>query len=231
MIPKVLHYCWFGRGEKPAEFERYLESWRRFCPEYEIKEWNEDNFDVNINSYCREAYLTRNFAHVSDVCRVWVLLTYGGVYLDTDVQLFRPLDILLNLDSFLGVESDLLGTGVMGALANTPWLRAFMDYYDSRHFLSWWGHTVRTPNTKILTRRVLPKVPMTDLPTILPRRFLACRDWDSGKVTVTDDTFSIHFFAASWRRKKTLRQKIEAIRIGLAIRYLNRKPSAGENML
>ncbi|MDE7467304.1 MAG: glycosyl transferase [Muribaculaceae bacterium] len=231
MIPKILHYCWFGRGEKPADFLKFLESWRRACPDYEIREWNEDNFDVNINSYCREAYLTRNFAHVSDVCRVWVLLTHGGVYLDTDVEVYRDFGPLLHLDSFLGVESTLVGTGVMGSVPRAEWLKAFMQYYDSRHFLSWWGHTVRTPNTKILTQRVLPKVDIVEHPTILPRRFLACRDWDTGRINVTPDTFSMHFFAASWRRKKTLKQKIAAIRAGLAIRYFKRSTAPDQGML
>lgn len=227
MIPKILHYCWFGGGEKPADFLRYLESWRRACPDYELREWNESNFNININHYCREAYLTRNFAHVSDVCRVWALLEHGGVYLDTDVEVIKSFDPLLSLDAFLGVESDLVGTGVMGSVPGAVWLQKFMDYYNSRHFLSWWGHTVRTPNTKILTKRVLPKMDVVDYPTIFPRRFLACRDWDTGRVTITPETFSVHYFAASWRRKKNLRQKISAIRNGLLIRYFKKHTAPG----
>lgn len=223
MIPRILHYCWFGGGEKPAEFHKYLASWKRACPDYELREWNESNFDVNINAYCREAYLTRNFAHVSDVCRVWVLLNFGGVYLDTDVEVFRSFDNLLILDSFVGVEGKQIATSVIGSVAGATWLCKFMEYYNRRHFISWWGHTMRTPNTKILTERILPQINITDYPTVLPQRFMVCRDFATGRIDVTPETFSAHHFAASWRRKKTFKQRIIAIRQGLKIRYCNKR--------
>lgn len=95
MIPRTIHYCWFGDKEKPAEVLRMIANWQKHCPGYEIKEWNENNFDIRLNRYCEEAYATKKWAFVSDVARLWALVHEGGVYMDTDVELVRPLDRLL----------------------------------------------------------------------------------------------------------------------------------------
>lgn len=220
MIPKVVHYCWFGNGKKPAEFNRYFETWRRILPDYEFKEWNERNFDVNCCAYSREAYATRNYAHVSDVCRINALYAEGGIYLDTDIELLKTFDDYLHHKSFVGLESDLIGTGVIGSEAGAKWLKALLDYYDRTHFINIWGHTVRTPNTKILTRRVMPLVPEDDRPEIYPVDVFCGMDITTGKPAVTPRTVAVHHYLDSWKRKpKTLRQKIAALLHGARIRY------------
>ena len=104
MIPRTIHYCWCGDKEKPAEVLRMIANWQKHCPGYEIKEWNENNFDIRLNRYCEEAYATKKWAFVSDVARLWALVHEGGVYMDTDVELVRPLDRLLTNKAFLGFE-------------------------------------------------------------------------------------------------------------------------------
>lgn len=106
MIPKVIHYCWFGRNPLPKSAQRCIASWRKYLPDYEIKEWNEDNFDVNMLPYTREAYAAKKYAFVSDFARMWILLKEGGVYFDTDVEVIRPLDDILARGAFMGCEID-----------------------------------------------------------------------------------------------------------------------------
>ena len=96
MIPKVIHYCWFGRGELPPLAKKCLDSWKKYCPDYEIKEWNEDNFDLDSYPYVREAYDKRKFAFVTDVVRLYALYHEGGIYMDTDVEVLKPLDRFLS---------------------------------------------------------------------------------------------------------------------------------------
>ena len=100
MIPKIIHYCWFGRGQMPELALKCLESWKKYCPDYEIKEWNEDNFDLETYPYAREAYENRKFAFVTDVVRLYALYHEGGIYMDTDVEVLKPLDRFLNDPAF-----------------------------------------------------------------------------------------------------------------------------------
>ena len=104
MIPKVIHYCWFGRNPLPKMAVKCISSWRKFLPDYEIKEWNEDNFDVNIIPYTRDAYADGKYAFVSDYARFWILYHYGGVYFDTDVEVIKQLDDIISRGPFMGLE-------------------------------------------------------------------------------------------------------------------------------
>ena len=222
MIPKIIHYCWFGGKDKPDEFHRWFEGWKELLPDYEFMEWNERNFDIRFCDYSREAYLTGNYAHVSDVCRVYALHRFGGVYLDTDVEVLKSFDPYLCLGAFASIECPLVGTAVIGSEPGAPWLTAFLDYYRHTHFINIWGHTVRTPNTKILTLRVLPKIPLADWPTIFPRDFFCGQPTADGTPSATVNTVAIHHFAASWRKKKTIGQKISSIAKGFKIRYFQK---------
>ena len=100
MIPRIIHYCWFGRKPKPEKVIEYINTWKEHCPDYEIIEWNEDNFDVNQMPFTREAYKTRKFAFVSDVCRLFALMKFGGIYMDTDVRVLKSFDDYINFKSF-----------------------------------------------------------------------------------------------------------------------------------
>ena len=105
MIPKIIHYCWFGKNPLPDSAKKCVESWKKFCPDYEIKEWNENNFDINCMPFVKEAYEAKKFAFVSDVARLMVVNENGGVYFDTDVEMIRNIDFLLKYKGFLGFEN------------------------------------------------------------------------------------------------------------------------------
>lgn len=223
MIPKIIHYCWFGPNPKTKEFLNYLETWKKLLPDYEIREWNESNFDVSQYLYSREAYAMDCYSHVSDVCRLHALYNYGGVYLDTDVELLRSFDSFLKYESFVGTETWLVGTGVIGSEPNTKWIRSFLDFYSHTHFINMFGHTVRTPNTKILTLKLLPSIPAHCWPAIFPKDFFSAKSWEDGSISLSENTVSIHHYAASWRRKNSLSKKMALLIKGFGVRYFNRK--------
>ena len=141
-IPKVIHYCWFGRGPKPQSVLECISSWHKFMPDYHVKEWNEDNFDVQMTKYVEEAYRAGSYAHVSDVARFWILYNFGGVYFDTDIELLQSIDDIVSQGPFMGFEavSDVKrktvnpGLGI-AAPAGHPFYKRVLDFYNGRHFI------------------------------------------------------------------------------------------------
>ena len=105
-IPKIIHYCWFGGKPIPKNLKNYIKSWEKYCPDYEIKEWNESNFDINSNKFIKEAYINKKFAFVTDYVRLYVIYNYGGIYLDTDVEIIKNFDGLLNNELFMGIQQN-----------------------------------------------------------------------------------------------------------------------------
>ena len=137
LIPKKIHYCWFGKNPKPARYIELIDEWKRMCPEFEIIEWNESNYDVSKNKYMKEAYEAQMWAFVSDFARLDIVYHEGGVYLDTDIRLVRNISPLLYNAGFLVVDSDLhvnIGSG-FGSVKNNELLKEFMEYYDSIHYM------------------------------------------------------------------------------------------------
>lgn len=154
MIPKIIHFCWFGRGEMPELAKRCLASWHEYMPDWEYKSWNEDNFDVNSIPYTKEAYEARKYAFVSDYVRLWVLENEGGVYLDTDVEMFKSLDDLLELSAFGGFEGSKylpLCTCIMASEPNGIWVKEMLDAYQNRHFVKEDGLCDMTTNVQFIT--------------------------------------------------------------------------------
>lgn len=132
-IPKVIHYCWFGRGEKSDIIKKCMESWKIHCPDWEIIEWNEDNFDVNFCPYASKAYREKRWAYLSDAARLQIIYNEGGVYLDTDVELRHPIDELLNNEAWFGYATTTeIGTGVgFGAVKQNPFVLKLLEQYLS----------------------------------------------------------------------------------------------------
>lgn len=137
MIPKVIHYCWFGRNPKPELINKCIESWKKFCPDYEIKEWNEDNFDIHQCPYVEEAYECKKWAFVSDCARLKIIYDNGGIYLDTDVELLDSLDNILKYDFFFAFEHEFrVNTGYgFGAKKMSPIVQEMLSFYLGKHFI------------------------------------------------------------------------------------------------
>jgi mannosyltransferase OCH1-like enzyme len=136
-ISKTIHYCWFGKGEKPELFYKCFDTWKKFCPDYNIIEWNEENFDVNLCEYTKQAYEKKQYAFVSDVARVWIIYNYGGIYLDTDVELISDISPLLYYDAWFASESaKSVATGLgFGAKKYHFIPKAILDDYIERDFI------------------------------------------------------------------------------------------------
>ncbi|MEG2119582.1 MAG: glycosyltransferase, partial [Pseudoflavonifractor sp.] len=207
-IPKVIHYCWFGRNPLPEKALVCIASWQKFCPDYEIKQWNEDNFDFSGNRYAREAYEAKKWAFVSDYARLAVLYDHGGIYMDTDVELLKPLDEFLAEDAFSGFESDRYGiTGIMAARAGHPWMGAMLNSYTDRPFLGEDGTPDLTTNTESATALMIRDfgfVPggsdqiLRSGIHIYPTDWFCPKDWRDGVICTTGNTHAIHHYAGSW---------------------------------
>lgn len=134
-IPKIIHYCWFGGNPKPQLVLKCIESWRKYCPDYKIIEWNEESFDVHSTAFTEEAYQAKKWAFVSDYVRAFALLQNGGIYLDTDMELLQPPEPLLRQGFFAGFEArDSVAAGVIGCERENEIVRRFFEYYQGKHF-------------------------------------------------------------------------------------------------
>ncbi len=212
MIPKTIHYCWFGRNPLPESAIKCINSWRRFFPDYEIKEWNEDNFDVNSIPYTAEASQARKYAFVSDYARFWILYNYGGVYFDTDVEVINPMDDILARGAFMGMEVvwdyPKVAPGLGMAMEKGHDLcKQAMDCYAQMPFL--FEHGVAKHESIVpLTSRLLVNFGMQPNDClqhvagiwIYPCDFFNPLDDLTGKLNITENTRSIHWYAASWQR-------------------------------
>lgn len=135
MIPKKIHYVWLGKGEKNERIKKCIDSWRKFLPDYEIVEWNEDNFDINYNDFTKKSYELKKYAFTSDVIRLYALYTEGGIYMDTDVEVYKPLDEFLSLEGFTGFEDiNYPVCATMGAEKGNPVIGLMLKYYDCIDF-------------------------------------------------------------------------------------------------
>ena len=216
-IPKIVHYCWFGGNDLGEDELRCIDSWRKFLPDYEIVRWDESNWDVRCCDYVSEAYDAKQWAFVSDYARFDILYKHGGLYFDTDVELVKPIDDILAKGSFMGFETDYspsndptVAAG-LGLSAN-PGLGLYKDILDSYatdHFVQVDGSfdqtTVVTRVTEILFEKGLQCVPGVQNVagvTIYPAEYFNPKDFLTGKITITENTRSIHHFGMSWYDEK-----------------------------
>ena len=210
MIPKVIHYCWFGWNPLPKMAVKCIASWRKYLPDYEIKEWNEDNFDVNIIPYTKDAYMDGKYAFVSDFARFWILYHYGGVYFDTDVEVVKPMDDILERGPFMGLEIAGLNCKIapglgLAAESGNPVYEDIIDGFT--HLDYYLPDGARNPYTMIplvtdlmracgLTgREAIQNVRGIDI--YAPEYFNPLDD-ATGRLRVTDNTRTIHWFMKSW---------------------------------
>ena len=216
-IPKIIHYCWFGGGLIPKEYINYIESWKEKCPDYQIKLWNESNFDVHQNNYISQAYHKEKWAFVSDYARIKILNDEGGIYLDCDVELLKNLDVFLVHEFFCGFEdANHVNFGLgFGAVKNHPILRDLLNMYDSMNFVNEDGSLNMTPCTAYQTRMILKygfkaknEFQYINKMAVYPTEILApISPWDVENVS--NLAFSIHHYSASWQSKENMSQIME----------------------
>lgn len=218
MIPKVIHYCWFGRNPLPESAIKCINSWKKFFPDYEIKEWNEDNFDVNIIPYTQEAYSVKKYAFVSDYARFWILYKYGGLYFDTDVEVIKSMDDIIERGPFMGIEvgatseskTPLVAPGLgLGVNPGLGLYREILDYYKELHFLDAEGNlnqvTVVTHTTNVLIRYGLKNTNQIQEVAgvwIYPRDYFNPLNDNTAQLKITSNTRSIHWYTKTWEKKR-----------------------------
>ena len=216
MIPKNIHYCWFGGKPLPKSAEKCIASWKKYLPDYEIKRWDESNFDVNAIPYTREAYAACKFAFVSDYARFWILYHYGGVYFDTDVEVIRPIDDIINRGGFLGVESNRNGIYTVNpglgfaATQGTAVIGEMVNLYSTFHFINTDGASDLKNIVEITTDYLSSKgLQNTDEIqdccgfTIYPKDYFCPIDYDTRELKITENTRTIHHYAESWVPRST----------------------------
>ena len=210
MIPRIIHYCWFGRGPMPDLALKCVESWHQFMPDYEYKLWNEDNFDVTCIPYVKEAYESRKYAFVTDYVRLFALYTEGGIYMDTDVEVLKPYDDLLSLSGFTGYEGSKSlppVTGTMASEAGNEWVKEQLDSYADAHFIKPDGTLDTTTNTTRIADIMKKggfvsngeKQVYKDM-HIFPVEYF-CPRQTTGETFFTENTYCDHHFMGSWEDK------------------------------
>ena len=224
-IPKIIHYCWFGGKELPEEAKKCIESWKKYCPDYEIIEWNENNFDLNSNDYVREAYDAKKWAFITDYVRLYVLVKYGGIYMDTDVEVLKSLDPFLNDDAFSGFESNKsIPTGIMASKKNQPLMKELLDYYKNKHFKRKDGTYDLTTNVIIITNickkyglKLNNEKQVINGFSLYPKDYFCPKSLITGIIELTDNSHTIHHFSGSWVPEKE--QKYNDLRKKLSVKY------------
>ncbi|MFG6340469.1 MAG: glycosyl transferase [Lachnospiraceae bacterium] len=228
VIPKIIHYCWFGGKPLPDLAIKCIESWKKYCSGYEIKEWNESNFDLSACKYISEAYAEKKWAFVSDYARFWILYREGGIYFDTDVELISPIDDLLKKGAFMACESMLASRSTLAinpglGLAASPELglyKEILNFYHKKSFYRENGTLDLTTVVMIVTAIMKAhgwkqrfEVQCIENIYIYPPEYFCPKDHWTGEVTITENTRAIHHYSESW-------VSVEAQRINRVMRVL-----------
>ena len=231
-IPKVIHYCWFGGNPLPDEYKNYIESWKKFLPDWEIKRWDESNFDFNSCTYAKQAYDAKKWAFVSDYARFKIIYDNGGIYFDTDVEIIKPIDDIIKNGAFMGLEKQTMKRGAkddtrvgiaaglgIGAPAKMDVYKQILDCYASMQFLNADGSLNQTTVVDYVTD-IFKKYgydstdtlqTVADV-TLYPSEYFDPIDCATGKKTITQNTVSIHHYSASWADDKLkLKNKIKKL--------------------
>lgn len=219
MIPKVLHYCWFGKNDMPKQFQKNIESWKRLCPDYEIIRWDESNYDYKKSKYMAQAYESKKWGFVPDYARLDIINTYGGIYLDTDIELVKPLDDFLQFQLYCGFENAWFvnfGLGFGGTAENSV-LQEMMDLYDETDFIKsdYTLNLIASPvyQTKILARHGLIRngcsQKLKSFTVFSTEYFSPINAYGIGNVTA--NTYSIHQYAATWfgEKQRKIKERTE----------------------
>ena len=220
MIPRTIHYCWFGRGEMPQSAKDCVASWHRYMPDWEYKLWNEDNFDVAQIPYAKEAYEAKKYAFVSDYVRLCALYNEGGLYLDVDFRVYKPFDELLHWKAFAGFEGSKHSPLMMGVIASEPrgeWVKEQLEGYQDRHFLNGDGTLDLTTNVRFVTETMKlngfvangQEKDYKDL-HVLPVDYF-CPRQTTGEYFRTSNTYCESIGVSSWAKQEGWKSKVRML--------------------
>lgn len=233
MIPKIIHYIWVGGKPLTPLAKKCIKSWKKFCPDYEIKRWDESNFNVFENEYCKEAYNAKKWAFVSDYIRLKVLNDYGGIYMDTDVEVVKSLDSYLSNPAFSGFENDtMIPTGIIAAEKGNLWIANLLKFYDEAKFILEDGSFNLTTNVTTITnttKKMYPDIQLNNTfqqfesVVFYPKDYFCPIDFITKELRKTANTHTIHWFAGSWVPKPKLGVRIKNKLKNLAIKLLGRE--------
>lgn len=219
MIPKIIHLCWLSGDEYPSDIKYYISTWKEKLPDYEIKIWSKDTFDISSVRWVKEAFEAKKYAFAADYIRFWSLYNYGGLYLDSDVEVLKSFDEFLNQHSFIGFEYlNIPEAAVIGAEKGTTWIKHALDWYKDKSFFYENGE-MKKDVCPILTSLALKKdfhmnvfdtgkVQKIEGISFYPYTYFSPKNYFTGKVKIKAETVCIHRFASAWgpneKRKWTL---------------------------
>ncbi len=218
MIPKIIHYCWLSNDPIPTSLQEYMKSWKKFLPDYEFMLWNLDRFDKTSSIWVQEAFKKKKYAFAADYIRLYAVYNYGGFYLDMDVEVLKPFNDLLNLKSAVcwQDEQDGFEAACFGAEKGSPWIKECLNYYKNRHFILPDGKLDLKPLPNIMEDTLRAKgysienifsigeclkKEKNNALMVLSNTFFSPKSYQTGIITKTEQTYSIHHFAASWVNK------------------------------
>lgn len=236
MIPKIIHYCWFGRGEMPKLVKKCVKSWEKFCPGWKVVLWNEDSFDVNSTLWTKQAYEAKKYAFVADYVRLKAMYEMGGVYLDSDVELTRPIDEFLVHEAFSGFENPKsVPTGIMASVAGQTVIGRWLDWYTDRPYLID-GKPNMDPNVSFMTQDLVSRglvldntFQVVDGFAMYPQTYFCPLHTDNVSHCRSDKTAAIHYFTSTWRseqgRKSMKRAKWRSTKTYKALLWLRYLPN------
>ena len=222
-IPKILHCCWFGGNPLPQETLKYMESWRHYCPDFEIKVWDETNFDIHCCSYVEEAYSAKKWAFVADYARFYAMWHDGGVYVETDTEIIRPIDELLQFNAFFGFGTETMTLPLCGTMKDSPVAKAMLDYYAGRSFGKDGNYDTTTVN-QILLNTLTEKFNLVHNNqfqvlngniAVYPKEYFFSTDWQTGQIKRNPKLFVIHYADSSWldeKARKTVMRRRKLIK-------------------
>lgn len=216
-IPKIIHYCWFGCKKKPELVEKCISSWKIHLKDYEFMEWNEDNFNINGFEFTKKAYEDKKWAFVSDYCRLWALYRYGGIYLDTDMEVIKPLDNLLEHSSFGGLEDYFIGFGIWGCNKYDKFISEVLKYYNNLNYDDYKDRSdelVIQIHLTLIAKYLGYKDSRNKVSyfynevAIYPKEYFYPKKHLWKETLITENTYTIHHYEGSWRKpNQILRSK------------------------
>lgn len=214
MIPKIIHYCWFGKSPLPKLAKECIKSWKKYCPDFTIKEWNEDNSPIHLFPFAEQALQAKKWAFVSDVIRLYALYTEGGIYMDMDVELIKPLYPFLNHQAFTGYERDsnMLQTAIFGAEPQSQWIADWLELYKNLSFSPEKNNMSTLVNNKLISKYMEEKnIDLNGNPfnsdyiIIYPHDYFCPMSYKSHFITKTSNTICIHYYTFSWSEPDTMK--------------------------